>query len=71
MVGQSTKWVIGGTTNHTDFAPGATNTFYFVLTVEKPITTTNLTTKVIFNRVVLEGGKLADAAKDVWIQTEH
>lgn len=67
MVGQSTKWVIGGTPNHASLAPGATNTFNFVLTAVKPITTTNLTAKVVFNRMVLEGGKLADASKDAVI----
>jgi uncharacterized protein with NAD-binding domain and iron-sulfur cluster len=66
MVGQSTKWVIGGTPNM-DLAPGATNTFNFVFTVEKPITATNLTAKAVFNRVLLEGGKLTDATKDVVI----
>ena len=68
MVGQSTKWVIGGTKANPGLEPDATNTFYFVLTSEKPITTTNLTAKAVFNRVVLEGGKLVDAAKDVEIR---
>jgi hypothetical protein len=37
----------------------------FVITADKPFTTTNLTAKVSFTRVVLEGGKLADVGKDV------
>src|SRR5581483_7653430 len=49
MVGQSTKWVIGGTKANPELEPDATNTFYFVLTSEKPITTTNLTAKAVFN----------------------
>ena len=69
MVGESTKWVIGENPNHAELAPGATNTFYFVLTAEKPITTTNLTAKAVFNRIVLEGGKLADVTKDVAISS--
>lgn len=68
MVGQSTKWVIGGAPSHTELAPGATNAFYFVLTADKPITTTNLTAKTVFNRVVLEGGRLANPNMDVQIQ---
>ena len=68
MLGQSTKWVIGGIPHRTGLAPGATNSFFFVITSDKPFATTNLTTKVNFNRVVLEGGKLADVAKDVEIR---
>ena len=68
MVGQSTKWVIGGTKNQASLAPGATNSFFFVITSEKPFATTNLATKVNFNRVVLEGGKLANPEKDVQIK---
>jgi len=70
MVGQSTKWVIGGTKNQASLAPGATNSFFFVITSEKPFATTNLATKVNFNRVVLEGGKLADVTEDVHIKEE-
>jgi hypothetical protein len=66
MVGQSTKWVIGGTKNQASLAPGATNSFFFVITSDKPLGT-NLTAKVNFNRVVLEGGKLGDPVKDVVI----
>jgi hypothetical protein len=67
MVAQSTKWVIGGTQDRPALASGATNSFFFVITSDKPFATTNLTTKVNFSRVVLEGGKLADATKDVVI----
>ena len=47
---------------------GATNAFNFVIASDKPFTSTNLTAKVQFNRVVLEGGKLADVNKDVKIE---
>lgn len=68
MAGQATRWVIGGS-NTNGLAAGATNAFHFVITADKPFTTTNLTAKVNFSRVVLEGGKLADAVKDVQIQS--
>jgi hypothetical protein len=73
MVGQSAKWVIGGATqpNTGDkpaLAAGGTNTFNFVITATKPFISTNLTAKVVFNRILLEDGKSADAAKDVQIQ---
>jgi hypothetical protein len=68
MVGQGTRWIIGGTPDLPGLAAGATNVFNFVITNDKPFSTTNLTTKVSFSRVVLEGGKLADVAKQVTIQ---
>ena len=68
MVAQGTRWVIGGTPDRPGLAASATNVFNFVITNGKPFSTTNLTTKVIFSRVILEGGKLADAAKEVTIQ---
>jgi hypothetical protein len=61
MVGQSTQWVIGGSKDKSPLAAGATNAFNFVVAAAKPFTRTNLTAKVSFSRVVLEGGKLADA----------
>jgi hypothetical protein len=67
MVGHSTKWVIGGSEDKPGLAAGATNAFHFVITSDKPFTTTNLTAKVSFSPVVLEGGKLADVSKDVQI----
>ena len=63
MVGQSTKWVIGQ--NHASLEPKGETTFNFVITNPQPFTTTNLTARVTFSRVVLEGGKLADATKQV------
>lgn len=68
MIGQATQWVIGGGRDKSPLATGATNAFNFVVAAAKPLTTTNLTTKVSFSRVVLAGGKLADPQKDVRIQ---
>ena len=65
MVGQGTRWVIGGSQDKPGLAAGATNAFHFVITADKPFATTNLTAKISFSRVVLEGGKLADINKDV------
>jgi len=67
MVGQSTRWVIGGAKEKPELAAGATNAFHFVIAslASSGFTTTNLTAKVQFNRVVLESGKLADVTKDV------
>ena len=68
VVGQSTKWVIGGSQGKPGLAAGATNVFHFVIASDKPFATTNLTAKVTFSRVVLAGGKLADVNKDVKIE---
>jgi hypothetical protein len=67
MVGQGTRWVIGGGKDKAGLAAGATNVFHFVVTTDKPVTATNLTARVNFTRLVLEGGKLADPIKDVKI----
>lgn len=67
MLGQATRWVIGGSGDKTRLAPGATNAFHFVVAANRPFTTTNLTAKVTFSRVVLEGGKLANPQQVVTI----
>jgi hypothetical protein len=67
VVGQGSQWVVGGTKDRPALASGATNAFHFVITSDKPFTTTNLTVKVSFTRVVLEGGKLADPQRDVHV----
>jgi hypothetical protein len=69
MIAQATKWVIGGSTNRPGLAAGATNSFYFVVQSSKPIQTTNLTAKITFNRLVLDGGKIVDANKNVEIKS--
>jgi len=68
MVGQSTKWVIGGGKDAPKMAAGATNIFNFVITSAEPLTSTNLTAKVSFSRVVLEGGKLTNPSKEVTVE---
>jgi len=67
MVGQATRWVIGGS-NTNGLAAGATNAFHFVIAASKPLTTTNLTARVQFSRVILEGGKLVDVQKEVQVK---
>jgi hypothetical protein len=68
MVGESSKWVIGGTKNRPALEPKKETSFNFVITSSQPFTTTNLTAKISFSRVVLEGEKLADPKTDVQIQ---
>ena len=69
MVGQNTQWIIGGTKERPSLADGATNVFNFVITADKPIPTTNLTARVTFTRLILEGGKSIDPVKNTQIQT--
>ncbi len=69
MAAQGTRWVIGGGESKPGLAAGATNAFYFVVASEKPFASTNLTARISFTRVVLEGGVLADPSKQVSIQT--
>jgi len=65
MVGHSTKWVIGQ--NKNGLEPGATNSFNFVITSTQPFTATNLTAKISFSSVVLDGGKQVDVLRGVTI----
>jgi hypothetical protein len=67
MLGQSTKWVVGQ--NKTSLEPKGEATFNFVITSPHPFTTTNLTAKVSFSRVVLDGDNLADVTKEVSVTT--
>ena len=68
MIGQSTKWVIGGAKDRPALMPKMATTFDFVMTNPQAITTTNLAAKVSFNRVVLTGGRPANPDKTVVIQ---
>jgi hypothetical protein len=69
VMGQpTTRWVIDGPQDKAGLAVGATNAFYFGVPLDKPLAATNLTAKVQFTRVMLEGGKLVDLRKDVQIQ---
>jgi hypothetical protein len=69
MVGQSTKWVIGGTKARPALQPKSGTTFNFVITSPQPWMTTNVTAKISFSRVVLDSGKLADVRQDVSVVT--
>ena len=64
VVGQSTKWIIGGTKEAPPLAPNASTTYNFVIHTDKPFTKT----KVNVGRLILEGGKVVDPRKNVVIQ---
>src|ERR1051325_2692407 len=67
VVGRETQWVIGGGRDKSPLAARATNAFNFVVTASKPLTATNLTARVSFSRIIRDGGKLADVAKQVTV----
>lgn len=68
MVGQSAQWVIGGGTNdRPSLAPEKEISYNFVVTAQN-LTTTNLTARVEFSRLLLAGGKLADVKGNVTVQ---
>lgn len=70
MVGQSSRWVIGGTKERHALETKQGTTFNFVVNSPQPFTTTNLTAKISFSRVVLDGGKLANPHDDVVIEPQ-
>jgi hypothetical protein len=61
MVGQSAKWVIGGAPNRPALSPQAGTTYNFVITSAHPLETTNLTARIVLNRVILEHGQITNA----------
>jgi ABC-type uncharacterized transport system permease subunit len=68
MVGESSRWVIGGAKTRPALEPQTATSYNFVITARQPFTSTNLTAKVSFSRVVLEGEKLASPRTAVQIQ---
>jgi hypothetical protein len=69
MLGQSSKWVIGGTRERSALEPNAATKFNFVISSNHPFTGTNISVKIVFERIVLDGDKLADINRDVQIQS--
>ena len=65
VVGQETRWIVGGTKDRPALRPDEKTTFSFVLQSQKPFTKTKLTV----TRIILEGGKLADVNKDVQMES--
>jgi hypothetical protein len=56
VVGQKSEWIIGGAKEKPGLAPDASTTYNFVLPADKPFTKT----KLIVNRIVLDGSKQVD-----------
>ena len=65
VVGQETRWIIGGTKDRLPLAPDTKTTFNFVVQANKPFANT----KVTATRIVLKGEKLADVNKDVEVES--
>jgi hypothetical protein len=69
MFGQESRWVIGGTKEHSALEPGKEATFNFVVQAGHRFTTTNLTANISFTRLVLDGGQQIDPVKNVTINS--
>jgi hypothetical protein len=67
-IGQSTKWVIGNGKKLPSLPAGAHTTFNFVIPLTRSIATTNLQSKVTFDRLVVSDGKAVDVNKNVNIK---
>jgi hypothetical protein len=70
MIGESARWVIGGKKNRPALGPKEEASFNFVVTSPQPFTTTNLTAKINFDRVILEGGASVSPKENVAIRQE-
>jgi hypothetical protein len=67
MVGQASRWVIGGTKDRPALEPKKDTTFNFVIATSDT-TATNLMVKVSFTRMILAGGQVAYPTMDVSIE---
>ena len=65
VVGQETRWIIGGTKDRPPLMPNSKTSFNFVIEFKKPFSKT----KVTVTRMVFEGGKLAELHRDVQIES--
>jgi hypothetical protein len=70
MVGESAKWIIGGTKNRPALEPKKEASFNIIITSSRPFTTTNLTAKVSFSRLILEDGKSVNPNEEVTIEQQ-
>ena len=70
MVGESAQWVIGGKKSRPALEPKKETSFNVIVTSPRPFTTTNLTAKVSFSRLIMENGKSVNPTKEVTIQDQ-
>ncbi|MGH7991228.1 MAG: hypothetical protein ACREDS_13685 [Limisphaerales bacterium] len=70
MVGESARWVIGGTKSRPALEPKQAASFNFVITSPHPFTTTNLIAKISFSRLILEGGASVNPNAEVTIEQQ-
>jgi hypothetical protein len=69
VVAQATRWVIGQ--KAPKLAPQESATFNFVITGPAPFSTTNLTAKVSFTRLLLATNVVGDVRKDIHITMDQ
>lgn len=64
LVGQTARWILGGTKDKPGLPPDAKAAYNFVVTSSRPFTGTRL----MVNRIVLDNGQMADVLKDVTVE---
>jgi hypothetical protein len=67
VVGQATRWVIGGAKDRPALEPDKETTYHFVVPLGKA-TAGTLHTRVLFNRLTLAGGQSADTTREVTVK---
>lgn len=65
VVGQKSRWILGGPERRPSLAPDSSTTFFFVVSNAQSFATT----KVLVTRIVFENGKLGNILRDVKIQS--
>jgi hypothetical protein len=67
MIGQASRWVIGGTKDRPALNADKETTYNFVVQTPNTFSSTNVTVRVNFTSVTLEDGARVDIRKDVSI----
>jgi len=67
VVGQATRWVIGGAKDRPALEPDKDTTYHFVVPLNKAMSGA-LQTRVPFNRLILAGGQSAGTPREVTVK---
>ncbi len=65
VVGQKSRWILGGPDRRPALAPGSSTSFFFVVSNADSFTTA----KVLVTRLIFENGKLGNILRDVKVQS--
>ena len=66
VVGQATRWIVGGTADRPALEPDKETAFHFVVPLSGEFST-NLQVRILPSRLIFKGGRMGNPAKDFQI----